>query len=168
MGPLAAPATGIFWIHQEAALFLGTAKESDHGDSGVQSIGTGVVNVTPGDSFELIARQTSGSTMNVADEELTRLFAAGEAEADSNDMQSPLDLCRIGRHICHVRVRRDQAARRGAVGTDQSSGSAPRALRPVSGAVVRDRHPLTSSRLKPRRGCVMRRSPNGWRRCWRH
>jgi hypothetical protein len=34
----------------------------DEGDSGVQSIGTGMVDVTPGDYFELIARQTSAST----------------------------------------------------------------------------------------------------------
>ena len=40
-------------------------------EAGVQSIGTGVVNVTTGDYFELIARQTSGSTKNVAADELT-------------------------------------------------------------------------------------------------
>jgi len=38
---------------------------------GVQSIGSAVVDVTPGDYFELIARQTSGSTKNVAADELT-------------------------------------------------------------------------------------------------
>jgi hypothetical protein len=38
---------------------------------GVQSIGTAVVDVTPGDYFELIARQTSASTKNVAADELT-------------------------------------------------------------------------------------------------
>jgi hypothetical protein len=59
------------WVHKNGALFFGTAKESDAGDSGVQSIGTGVVNVTLGDYFELIARQTSGSTKNVAANELT-------------------------------------------------------------------------------------------------
>jgi hypothetical protein len=32
-------------VHKSGALFFGTAKESDAGDSGVQSIGTGVVNV---------------------------------------------------------------------------------------------------------------------------
>jgi hypothetical protein len=53
------------------ALFCGTAKESDQGDAGVQSIGTGVVDVTPGDYFELIARQTSASTKNVTADELT-------------------------------------------------------------------------------------------------
>lgn len=37
----------------------------------MQSIGTGVVNIAPGDCFELIARQTSGSTKNVVDDELT-------------------------------------------------------------------------------------------------
>jgi hypothetical protein len=36
-----------------------------------QSIGTSVVEVTPSDHFELIARQTSGSTKNVAADELT-------------------------------------------------------------------------------------------------
>ena len=36
-----------------------------------QSIGTGVVNVTASDYFELIARQTSASTKNVAADELT-------------------------------------------------------------------------------------------------
>jgi hypothetical protein len=37
----------------------------------VQSIGSAVVHVTPGDYFQLIARQTSGSTKNVAADELT-------------------------------------------------------------------------------------------------
>jgi hypothetical protein len=59
------------WVHKNGALFFGAAKESDLGDSGVQSIGTAVVDVTPGDYFELIARQTSGSTKNVVDDELT-------------------------------------------------------------------------------------------------
>ena len=36
-----------------------------------RGIGTGVVNVTLGDYFELIARQTSGSTKNVAADELS-------------------------------------------------------------------------------------------------
>jgi hypothetical protein len=40
-------------------------------EAGVQSIGTGVVDVQPGDHFEPIARQTSGSTKNVAADELT-------------------------------------------------------------------------------------------------
>ena len=61
------------WVHKNGALFFGTAKESDAGDSGVQSIATGVVNVMPGDYFELIARQTSGSTKNVVADELTWL-----------------------------------------------------------------------------------------------
>ena len=34
-------------------------------------IGSAVVDVTPGDYFELIARQTSGATKNVAADELT-------------------------------------------------------------------------------------------------
>ena len=37
----------------------------------MERIGTGVVNVTPGDDFELIARQTSGATTNVAADEPT-------------------------------------------------------------------------------------------------
>ena len=41
------------------------------GDAGVQSIGSAVVDVTPGDYFELIARQTSGATKNLAADELT-------------------------------------------------------------------------------------------------
>jgi hypothetical protein len=36
-----------------------------------QSIGTGVVNVTASDYFELIARQTSGAAKNVAADEVT-------------------------------------------------------------------------------------------------
>jgi hypothetical protein len=44
------------WVHRKRALFFGAAKESDLGDSGVQNLGTGVVNVTPGDYFELVAR----------------------------------------------------------------------------------------------------------------
>jgi hypothetical protein len=46
------------WIHKNGTLFFGRAKESDEGDAGVQNIGTGVVEVTPGDYFEFIARQT--------------------------------------------------------------------------------------------------------------
>jgi hypothetical protein len=49
------------WIYKNSALFFGTAKESDQGDAGVQSIGSAVVDVTPGDYFEFVARQTSGS-----------------------------------------------------------------------------------------------------------
>jgi hypothetical protein len=41
------------------------------GDAGVQSIGGDVVNVMPGDYFELIARQTSGATKDVTADELT-------------------------------------------------------------------------------------------------
>jgi hypothetical protein len=59
------------WVHKNSALFFGTAKESDQGDAGVQSIGSAVVDVTPGDYFEPIARQTSASTKNVAADELT-------------------------------------------------------------------------------------------------
>jgi hypothetical protein len=58
-------------VHKNSALFFGTAKESDQGDAGVQSIGSAVVDVTPGDYFELVARQTSPSTKNVAADELT-------------------------------------------------------------------------------------------------
>ena len=54
-------------------LFFGTVKASDEGDAGVQSIDSAVVDVTPGDYSELIARQTSGSTKNVAADELTWL-----------------------------------------------------------------------------------------------
>jgi hypothetical protein len=52
-------------------LWFGAAKEGDAGHSGVQSIGSAVVDVTPGDYFEIIVRQTSGSTKNVAADELT-------------------------------------------------------------------------------------------------
>jgi hypothetical protein len=58
-------------VHKNGSLFFGTAKESDNGDSGVQSIGSAVGDVTPGDYFQLIARQTSGSPKYVAAEELT-------------------------------------------------------------------------------------------------
>jgi hypothetical protein len=37
----------------------------------MQGIGSAVVEVTPGDYFEFIARQTSASTNNVAADELT-------------------------------------------------------------------------------------------------
>ena len=47
------------------------ARESDEGDAGVQSLGSAVVEVRPGDHFELIARQTSGATRHVAADELT-------------------------------------------------------------------------------------------------
>ena len=59
------------WTYKNDALFFGAAKESDVGDAGIQSIGTAVVDVTAGDYFELIARQTSGATKNVAANELT-------------------------------------------------------------------------------------------------
>jgi hypothetical protein len=58
-------------VHRNGALFFGAAKESDQGDSGVQSAGSAAVDVMPGDYFELIARQTSGATKNVAADELT-------------------------------------------------------------------------------------------------
>jgi hypothetical protein len=59
------------WMHQNGGLLFGMARESDEGDAGVQSIGSAVVDVTPGDYFELLAHQTSGSTKNVAADELT-------------------------------------------------------------------------------------------------
>jgi hypothetical protein len=46
-------------------------RESDQGDAGVQGIGSAVVDVTPGDYFELVARQTSALTKNAAADELT-------------------------------------------------------------------------------------------------
>jgi len=58
-------------VHKNGALFFGMARESDEGDAGVQGIGSAVVDVAPGDYFELIARQTSASTKNVAADELT-------------------------------------------------------------------------------------------------
>jgi hypothetical protein len=45
-------------------------------DAGVQDIGSAVVDLTPGDDFELIARQTSGSTRYVSADELTWLPAS--------------------------------------------------------------------------------------------
>ncbi|GIW56418.1 MAG: hypothetical protein KatS3mg082_2822 [Nitrospiraceae bacterium] len=53
------------WAHRNGALFPGAGRESDEGDSGVQNFACAVVPVVAGDSFELIALQTSGSTMNV-------------------------------------------------------------------------------------------------------
>jgi hypothetical protein len=41
------------------------------GDGGLQSIGRAVIDVTPGDYFELIAPPTFGATKNVAANELT-------------------------------------------------------------------------------------------------
>ncbi len=46
------------WMHKNGGLFFGAAKESDAGDSGLQNASTAVVEVTAGDYFELIARQT--------------------------------------------------------------------------------------------------------------
>ena len=40
-------------------------------DAGVQSIGSAVIDVSPGDYFELLARQSSASTKNVAADDLT-------------------------------------------------------------------------------------------------
>jgi hypothetical protein len=54
-------------VHREGGLFFGTAKESDEGDAGVQGIGSAVVDVTLGDYFEIIARQTSSSTISSND-----------------------------------------------------------------------------------------------------
>ena len=59
------------WMHKNSGLFFGAAKESDAGDSGLQNASTAVVEVIVGDYFELIVRQTSGSTKNVAADELT-------------------------------------------------------------------------------------------------
>jgi hypothetical protein len=36
-----------------------------------EAIGSAVIDITPGDRFELIARQTSASTKNIAAHELT-------------------------------------------------------------------------------------------------
>jgi hypothetical protein len=58
-------------MHRNGGLFYGMGRESDEGDAGVQSIGSAAVNVSPGDYFELIARQTSGAARNVAADELT-------------------------------------------------------------------------------------------------
>jgi len=44
---------------------------TDEGNSGVQSIGSVVVDVIPGHYFRIIARQTSGATKNVAAGKLT-------------------------------------------------------------------------------------------------
>jgi hypothetical protein len=60
-----------FWMHKNSGPFFGMGRESDEGDAGVQSIGSAVVDVTAGDYFELIARQTSGATKNVAADELS-------------------------------------------------------------------------------------------------
>jgi hypothetical protein len=57
--------------HQNGGPFFGRGRESDEGDAGVQSIGSAVVDVAPGDYFELVARQTSAATKNVAADELT-------------------------------------------------------------------------------------------------
>ena len=59
------------WVHKNGSPFFGMGRESDEGDAGVQSIGSAVVDVTLGDYFELIARQTSGTSKNVAADELT-------------------------------------------------------------------------------------------------
>ena len=56
---------------QERRLLFGTSGEGDEDDAGVQSIGSAVIDVAGGDYFELIARQTSGSTKDVAANELT-------------------------------------------------------------------------------------------------
>ena len=37
------------WMHRNGGPFFGMAKESDEGDAGVQSIGSAVVDVIPGD-----------------------------------------------------------------------------------------------------------------------
>jgi hypothetical protein len=58
-------------VQKKTRLFFDTASESDEGDAGVQGIASAVVEVTPGDHFELIARQASSSTKNVAADERT-------------------------------------------------------------------------------------------------
>jgi hypothetical protein len=72
------------------SLFFGMAKESDEGDAGVQSIGGAIVDVTPGDYVELVARQTYGSAKNVAADELTWL--AIEVVDDSSGGRSIREL----------------------------------------------------------------------------
>ena len=46
-------------------------RPSKHSDSGVQSIGTSMINVAPGNYFELVARQTFAPTKNVPADKLT-------------------------------------------------------------------------------------------------
>ena len=78
--PATPPSTGtgvvtflMGWRRRPGGQWLSSLQVAFDGEpeAGVQSIGTGVVNVTTGDYFELIARQTSGSTKNVAADELT-------------------------------------------------------------------------------------------------
>ena len=59
------------WTHKNGGPFFGMVRESDEGDAGVQGIGSAVVDVVPGDHFELIARHTAGATRNVAGNKLT-------------------------------------------------------------------------------------------------
>jgi hypothetical protein len=58
-------------VHENGGVFFGMGRESDESDPGVQSVGSAVVDVIAGDYFELIARQTSASTKNIAAHELT-------------------------------------------------------------------------------------------------
>ena len=73
-------------------------RESDAGNAGVQSIGSAVVDVTPGNHFEQIARQTSSSTKNVAADELTWLRSrwwSSKGRQAHRRMRLPCDL-RLG------------------------------------------------------------------------
>lgn len=49
-----------------AAGSSGWGRESDEGNAGTQSIGSAVIDVTSGDYFALVARQSSAWTKNVA------------------------------------------------------------------------------------------------------
>ena len=116
-------------LRHPRALFLGTLKGSSGSDGGFsQSIGITVVDVTPGDFFELIAFQTSGSTKNVAADELTWFADRGRWIACSTPDPLP---------------RRGPATRRGAgldyVGTMERS--LPRAGNEPSAGTDRGRAP---------------------------
>jgi hypothetical protein len=54
-------------------LFFGAAGGSDASDRAFKAMGSAVIDITPGDRFELIARQTSASTKYIAAHELTRV-----------------------------------------------------------------------------------------------
>jgi hypothetical protein len=69
---LGAEAFRQMWLHKNGALFPGSAKHiNKESTQGWMNVATGAVEVTAGDYFELIVRQSSGSSINIVNSDNT-------------------------------------------------------------------------------------------------